>query len=408
MPVEFQHRVLPCGITVVAETDSAAESAGAGFFVKTGGRDEPNEIEGVSHFLEHMMFKGTEELSAEDINRGFDEIGARNNAYTSHEITCFYAHVLPEAMEKNIELLAKMMRPALRQSDFDTEKQVILEEIAMYKDDPFWVVYEETMRRHYAGHPMGHRVLGSVESITALTRDRMLGYFTDRYSADNTVVSLAGRVDFDSACDQIQSLCASWQRTKPARDNSRPPVACESFVEKSDRVNRTHLLAFADGPAMDDDRRYAAALLGQILGGPDNSRLHWALVETGIAEQAVAGSDPHDGCGAYYFYATGAPERADEIWATMQQEIAGLHDSLNEDDLARLRARFATTVTIGGERPADRMQRLGRMWAYLGEYLPLEVELDRINRVTLDDLRTTLEAFPLDKCTLGRLEPAGA
>ncbi len=408
MPVEFQHRVLPSGITVVAETDPQAESAAAGFFVKTGGRDEPDEIEGVSHFLEHMMFKGTEELSAEAINRGFDEIGARNNAYTSHEITCFYAHVLPEAMERNIELLAKMMRPALRQTDFDTEKQVILEEIAMYKDDPFWVVYEETMRRHFAGHPMGHRVLGSVESITALTRDQMLGYFADRYSADNTVVSLAGRLDFDAACDQIESLCARWQRTKPTRDNSRPPVARESFVQQSDRVNRTHLLAFADGPAMDDDRRYAAALLGQILGGPDNSRLHWALVETGIAEQAVAGADPHDGCGSYYFYATGAPERADEIWSTMQREIAGLNDSLDEDDLARLRARFATTVTIGGERPADRMQRLGRMWAYLGEYLPLEEELERINRVTLEDLRATLDAFPLDRCTLGRLEPAGA
>ena len=161
MPVTFQERVAPNGLRIIAEVDPGAHSAAAGFFVKTGARDESSDLMGVSHFLEHMMFKGTEEISADDLNRRFDEIGARNNAYTSHELTCFYAHVLPERLPEANDLLARMMRPALRQEDFDREKNVILEEIAMYKDEPYWVLFEHAMEKHYGSHALGHRVLGT-------------------------------------------------------------------------------------------------------------------------------------------------------------------------------------------------------------------------------------------------------
>src|SRR5690606_38952834 len=139
----FQHATLPNGLTVIAEVDPEAHTAAAGFFVKTGARDEASPLMGVSHFLEHMMFKGTDQRSAEELNRQFDLIGARNNAYTTSELTCFYASVLPERLlgaGGAVDLLADMMRPALREEDFDTEKKVILEEIAMYEDNPFWVL----------------------------------------------------------------------------------------------------------------------------------------------------------------------------------------------------------------------------------------------------------------------------
>ena len=405
MPVTFERATLPNGLTIIAETDPAAHSTAVGFFVKTGARDEATPVMGVSHFLEHMMFKGTDDMSDAEINRRLDELGGRSNAFTSNEMTCFYTHVLPEFLPEATNLIGRMMRPALRQADFDTEKGVILEEIAMYKDNPFWVLYEETVERHFGRHPMSHRVLGTPESITAMTRDAMKDYFDRRYSADNTVLSLAGRVDFDAAVAQAQSLCGVWQRTGAARDSTSPPVGGGRFEMRDEKVNRAYMLGLAAGPAIEDDRRYAAALLSQVLGAADNSRLHWALIETGLAEEAQASYDSHDGLGEFFVYASGDPERADEIWSVVEREIRNLLGSLVEDDLVRLRSKLATAVTIGGERPSDRMQRIGRLWTYLHQYRPLEDELDRINRVTLKDLREVGEAFPLMPVTVGRRLP---
>src|SRR3954468_15672037 len=326
MPLTFQQHKLATGLTIIAEVDPAAHSAAAGFYVKTGARDETTPVMGVSHFLEHMMFKGTADISAEELNRRFDAIGARNNAFTSNEMTCFYAHLLPEYLPQGMELLGKMMRPALKPADFDTEKGVILEEIAMYKDSPFWVLYEACVERHFGGHPLSHRVLGTAESITALHRDQMQSYFDNRYSADNTIVALAGRVDFDSVCRDIERLCGAWAPTRVGRDNSSPALAGGTFEMKSEKVNRAYMLALCAAPGIGDQRRYAAALLAQIVGNPDNSRFHWSLIEPGLAEEAQASYDPHDGFGEFFVFASGDPERADEIWGVIQKELAGLVD----------------------------------------------------------------------------------
>ncbi len=405
MPVTFHQHVAPNGLRIIAEVDPEAHSAAAGFFVKTGARDEATPLMGVSHFLEHMMFKGTEEISADDLNRRFDEIGARNNAYTSGEMTCFYAHILPERLTEANELLSKMMRPALRIDDFDREKNVILEEIAMYKDEPYWVLYEHALEKHYGKHPLGHRVLGTDESIKALSRDQMKGYFDNRYSADNTVVALAGRVDFKAAVEQIGGLCASWLPTRVGRDRTRPRVGGGEFVVNKENITQAYMIGISSGPAADDERRYAATLLAQVLGAADNSRLHWALIETGLAQEAQAGFDPHDGCGDSYVFLSCEPDRVEEVWAIAMKEIENLSASITEDDLSRLRNKLLTGVTVGGERPADRMQRLGRQWTYLGKYTTLEEELERINRVTLKEMREVAAAFPLKPVTVGRLLP---
>lgn len=409
MPIEFKQRVLPNGLTVIAEVDPDAATSSAGFFVKTGARDEDSVVMGVSHFLEHMMFKGTDEFSAEQLNRAFDEIGAKNNAYTTSEMTCFYASSLPEQTLRSLELLGKMMRPALRQADFDTEKSVILEEIAMYKDNPFWVLFEAVTDRHYAPHPLGHRVLGTAETIENLTSSQMRNYFQQRYSADNTTVALAGKLDFDRTCDHIASICGSWTRTRPSGRTAPTARYGDAPVElrlTDAKVARGYLLGMAPAPAADDERRYAAAMLAQVLGAPDNSRLHWALVESGLAEDAQAGFDAHDGAGDYYVFAAGEPSRIGEIHAVIQREINALAQSLTQDDLERLRNKVRTAATVGGERPSDRMQRLGRQWTNLGRYESLDAEVDRLGRITLDELRSVGEQFPLMPSTIGILTPS--
>ncbi len=405
MPVTFKHHRLSNGLTIVGEVDPAAHTSAAGFFVKTGARDEAPALMGVSHFLEHMMFKGTETLSADELNRAFDAIGARNNAYTSNEMTCFYAQALPEHMPRIVELLGTMMRPALRDADFTMERGVILEEIAMYKDNPFWILYESCVEKHFGAHPLSHRVLGTTETITALARDEMAGYFDKRYAADNTVVSLAGRVDFEATCKQIEGLCAAWPATGPTRDASRPTLVGGEFAITDPKLERGYLLALCDGPSSSDPRRYAAALLAQVLGAADNSRFHWALIEPGLADEAQASFDPHDGFGEFFVFASGDPENLDEIWEVIQRELVNLIASITQDDLARLVNKIATAATVGGERPGDRMQRLGRQWTYLGEYASLEEELAKIQAVTLDDLRAIHKAYPFTPVTVGRLGP---
>ncbi|MEM8757891.1 MAG: pitrilysin family protein [Planctomycetota bacterium] len=405
MPSTFQTHELSNGLTIIAETDPEALTASAGFFVGVGARDEPSELMGVSHFLEHMMFKGTEDIGAAELNQRYDAMGARNNAYTSHELTCFYASTIAAHARDSIDLTARMMRPALRTEDFETEKGVILEEIAMYNDNPFWVLYEQTCERHYGNSPLGHRVLGTEATIKSLTRDQMAGYFEARYAADTTTVALAGNVDFDAACRQVESLCGSWPRSATPRDRQAPTRSDRRLEIDDGRFGRGYLLALIGAPPAQSDDRYAAAIAAQILGGIDNSRLHWALVEPGIAEEAQADYQPHDGSGELLMFASGDPARLDEVERIMIGEAESLAESLTADDLDKVRSRYATSFTVGSERPADRMQRIGRRWAALGSYRSLEEELAQIEAVDADAVRRVLERYPMSPRTIGTLRP---
>jgi predicted Zn-dependent peptidase len=254
-------------------------------------------------------------------------------------------------------------------------------------------------------HPLGHRVLGTHQSITDLQCAQMRDYFNHRYSADNTVVALAGKLDFNAAVNEISSLCAAWQRTNARRAAAAPRARDAAFTLRDKKVNRAYALMLTPAPSASDDRRYAASLLAHVLGGADNSRLHWALIETGLAEDAECAFNPQDGTGDFLLYVSADPERLDEIWSIVEREINNLAASLADDDLDKIRAKTATGITLAGERPGGRMQRLGRQWTYLNSYTTLEDELQRINAVTTDDLRALLRDFPLRPRTVGRLLP---
>lgn len=406
MPVEFKHDSLPNGLNVIAEVDDSAHTSAIGFFVKTGARDEASSVMGVSHFLEHMMFKGTATRSAEEVDQQFDDIGAEHNAFTTGEMTAFHAHTLPEHLNRAEEILADLMRPALRQVDFDNEKKVILEEIAMYADYPFWVLYEKAMETYYRDHPLSHRVLGTDQTITQLTRDEMMQYFTNRYSADNTVVAAAGKLDFEELLARLATHCSHWNTTRPQRSHQPIKLAPGEFTLKSDSVHRHYMLMMSPAPAQQDDRRYAMSMLAQILGDAEGSRLYWALIETGLAEEAQAQYDGRDGVGDMLVYASCSPESSAEVEAIARREMDQVVQSLSEDDLERVRSKVATAVTMHGELPGGRMKRLGRVWTYIGEYRSLESELARINSVNLKDLRAVHDEFPLKPLVTGHLTPA--
>ena len=213
----FHSHTLPNGLTLIGEPSPAARSAAVGFFVRTGSRDERADESGVSHFLEHMMFKGTPRRTALDVNLDFDRIGASYNAFTSEENTVYYAAVLPEYLPKAVDILADILRPSLRTDDFDTEKQVILEEIGMYDDQPGFAASDHARRLFYGPHPLGNSVLGTKESVGALTRDGMHDYFARRYAPTNIVVSAAGHYDWAELVRLVTAACGHWEKGESGR-----------------------------------------------------------------------------------------------------------------------------------------------------------------------------------------------
>jgi predicted Zn-dependent peptidase len=190
-----------------------------GFFVKTGSRDETPEVSGVSHFLEHMVFKGTPHRTALEVNYDFDKIGASYNAFTSEENTVFYAAILPEYVPQAVDILADILRPSLRGEDFDMEKNVIIEEIGMYEDQPGWSAYDHAKKHYFSTHPLGNSILGTPESITALSRDQMAGYHQRRYVASNVMAVAAGNFDWQRFVDLVAERCGSWDRGDAPRPN---------------------------------------------------------------------------------------------------------------------------------------------------------------------------------------------
>lgn len=405
MGVHFERHRLENGLTVIAETNPEAYTGAIGFFVKTGTRDESLELMGVSHFLEHMMFKGTTRRTADDVNREFDEVGANYNAFTGHEMTVYYAQVLPEFIPRVIDLVGDMLRPALRKQDFDMEKNVILEEIGMYEDRPQWRLHDTLVEMHFGGHPLSYRVLGTVDSIKALSVEELCAYFDQRYSPDNIIIAAAGRIEFAKLLEDVNQIASRWQPTGAVRQYNEPQIATREHKIADEKLNRHYFAMICPGPSAQDPRRYAAKILADVIGDSDGSRLYWALIEPGLADEADFSSAPQDQIGSFYAYATCTPERWEKVEKILIETIDGYANSIDAGEIERAKNKIATGATLLGESPLGRMRGLGAQWTYLGQYIPLEVELDHIMQVTVDDIRNLLEQMPLQPRTICRLGP---
>lgn len=298
--MEFLTHVLPNGLEIVAECNPKAYSTALGFIVKTGARDESDEIAGVSHFLEHMAFKGTPTRSADDVNRELDEIGSHCNAETLEETTVYYVPVLPEHQTRATDVLADILRPSLREADFQTEKKVILEEIQKFEDQPPFGADEKCRAAFFGDHPLGRSVLGTMASIEALPVTAMRDYFRRRYAPGNIVLAAAGRVDFDALVADCRRTCGSWEPADCPRviEPAQPRKGFHRLTRAS--ATQQYLLQMSLGPAAHDDDRYAAKVLAIILGDDSGSRLYWELVDPGMAEIAELSHGEFQGAGVFF------------------------------------------------------------------------------------------------------------
>ena len=396
----FLHERLPNGLDVIAETSSAAVSTSVGFFVATGARDERDDISGASHFLEHMIFKGTPEISGDEINHRFDAMGASVNAFTSEEDTVYYASVLPEQQHDAVDLLARMMRPALRAEDFETEKLVILEEIRMYDDQPPFGADDRCRAAWFGGHPLSRSVLGTVESIGQLPVEAMRDYHRRRYAPGTMVLAASGAVDFHALVESARRLCDDWEPVAAAerRIAERPRAAALPGTERIVRPAAAldYAVWMVAGPDEFDPDRHAARLLATMLGDASGSRLYWGLVDTGEAEHAACLH--HDFLDAGLFV-TQLTCDADDV-ATLRERIADIYAAasrgLEREEFARGRNKLASRVVLGGEKPRRRLFDVGLEWSHARIYRSVADQLRLVEGVTLDDVHRVLHAWPLD------------
>jgi predicted Zn-dependent peptidase len=390
--MEFKRQTLPNGLEVIAEVQPEAFSMSIGFFVNTGARDETPELSGVSHFLEHMLFKGTPTRSAEQLNQMLDDLGSQSNAYTSEEQTVYYLSSLPEFQGQALELLADMMRPALREEDFETERQVILEEIAMYDDQPPYGAIDRLMEDYFQGHPLAGRVLGSCESVSQLKTDAMRRYHEAHYAPNHLCLVAAGAVDFDRLVDQAHAATESWQpRPRHRLTQKHQPKNSRRLLIHPPAIQQ-YTVAFAPGPSRSDPEKHATRLMTSILGDDTGSRLFWRLVDTGDAEAASLFTQEYQDCGVVGIFLSCQPPAGSTNWRAIGDELKkGLRDKLTEGELQQAKNKVCSSIALAAERPSNRLFSVGNAWTLRQTYETVAESVAKYQQVTVDQCQAALE-----------------
>lgn len=398
--VEFRRNELDNGLEIVAEVNPEARSCSIGFFVRTGARDETDDVAGVSHFLEHMMFKGTPTRTAEQVNLEFDELGADYNAFTSEEQTVYHASVLPEYQSRTTELWCDMLRPSLRTEDFDTEKKVIIEEIRMYLDQPPFGADDLVRALHYGKHPLGRSVLGTVESIEALPVDKMRSYFERRYSPTNILVAASGNVDFDKLVEDVHKYCHAWKRFDCERDIARAVGERKFQVLHKPTSTQEYVIQVADAPSSTDTDRYAAKLLSVILGDDSGSRFFWEIVDPGLAESASFSHHDGQGSGAFISYLACDPELAADNLGRLAKIYADVEArGVSETELNQAKSKVNSRLVLSGERSRGRLFNVGGNWMQRREYRTIQSDLEAVDKITTADIAEVVKKWPLSANT---------
>ncbi len=395
--VFYTHR-LNNGLQIVGQPMPDFESVAVSYYVHTGSRDEKDPtIAGVSHFLEHMVFKGTKSLDWQEITLSFNKIGAELNAFTSHESTVYYARVLGEYLDRAVELLSDMMYPRLAESDFETEKEVIVNEIARAEDQPYNIAYRRMMQTYFGEHPLGHDVLGSRESIRGMQVEQMRSYWQSRYAANNLILSVAGNFDWDHIVQLAEQHCSNWRQGDSGRDAAHyePDQPINNIMVDKKLKQQIMILAMPTVDVKDPDY-YAAMLGGSILGDTDGSRLYWNIYQRGMAESASAGVWAMEGTGIMLLEANSTPEDAPRVLKMLRAELDNLlDDGVFEDELRRAKDKWISGIVLSSESTFSRMRSLANDWVTEGRLVSIEEEIERVEKITAEDVMRALHRFPM-------------
>jgi len=393
MPI-LKHQ-LSNGLQILCDQNFDAGLISVGYFVNVGSRDEDPAVNGVSHFLEHMCFKGTQRRTATEINQTLDELGANSNASTSYEATVYYATVLPDFQDKIVDLLTDMMHPSLESDDFQTEKKVILEEIAMYKDQPPFGGDDLIMENWFGTNSFARPILGTPQSVTDLDPTQMRAYHQRYYSPGNMILSLAGPVDFQRLVKQVEELTAQWQAQEvPNRVfQSQPFEASESMISIPDSV-QSYVLQMSQGPNQDDSDRYAMRLATMVFADDLGSRLFWKLVDPGLVDMAVMSPVEFQGTGLLKSSIVCRPEDRENVWKIFQEEEKKfLEEGPSEKELKLAKSKAVSSICMAVELNENRMFDLGGQYLAYQKYETPKQVTDKLLSVTLQETHAAVQKY---------------
>jgi predicted Zn-dependent peptidase len=401
---------LDCGITVVCEPMPDVRSVAVGFWVGTGSRDEDASVAGASHFLEHLLFKGTDTRSAREIAEMVDEVGGDINAFTTKEYTAFYVRVLSDALETGLDILSDIMwQPAFRPDEVEAERQVILEEILMHADEPADLVHEVLAEAMFPGHPLGREVLGDESTVVAMPREDIAAFHSAHYRPANIVLAAAGDLDPDALAAGIERrFTGQGGGAAPARIAPDQPARQLAVVNRP--TEQAHLLMGMVGLDRDDEDRYALAVVNHVLGGGMSSRLFQEIREQrGLAYSVFSYRATYQGTGTLAVYAGTAPSKATEVLGLINTGIDRLLDAgITERELSMSRSHLRGSLALSLEDSGARMSRLGRSQLVHGHVLQLAELDDHLSSVTLADVDRVIAKVLSGTRVLAAVGPFGA
>ncbi len=384
---------LNCGTTVIMEKSERVQSAALGIWVRAGASDEWDEVSGVSHFIEHMMFKGTKNRTAKQIAEDVDKIGGVFNAFTGKEATCYYIKTLSSNICRGAEILLDMLTGSkFDQEEMDRERKVICEEIKMVKDTPDDDVYDTISELVAGGNPLGRSILGTPESLAGIDRSRLVDYRDQMYARDSIVVAVAGNFDEEAIEAIFEDRLTSLRDKKPKKEIQLKPYQ-QSFNVKVRDIEQTHICLATPGIALDDPRYYAFVLLNSIFGGSMSSRLFQNIREQkGLAYSVCSMNLFSSYWGFFSIYAGVSPEKAEEALDAIHYELDTLRESgVTEEELAMAKEQMKSSYIFGLESVNSRMFSIGKNKLLLDRVYAEEEVLSSFDRVTREDIREVAE-----------------
>ncbi|GAW30727.1 pitrilysin family protein [Carboxydocella sp. JDF658] len=381
--------VLPNGVRIVYEHLPWVKSVSIGIWVKAGSVSENEQNNGISHFIEHMMFKGTTQRSAKALAEALDAVGGQLNAFTSKEYTCYYAKVLDEYIDIAIDVLTDMFFNSLFATDaIDKERNVILEEIKMYEDTPDDIVHDLLSRALFSGHALGRPIIGTTEIINNIRREDILTYLEQTYRPENTVIAIAGSFEPEYVKNRFTQLFVNWQRENALTITSQNTFEQQPVLVKTKDIEQVHICLGSYGLAAGDPDIYGLHCLNSLLGGGISSRLFQSIrEERGLAYSVYSYTSNYMDTGILGIYAGLTMNNIPQVLTLIKENFEQMLNDLNEEELHRTKQQIKGNFVLGLESASSRMSRLGKLELTLGRITPIEEVLAKIDQVTVEQVK---------------------
>ncbi|OEF98656.1 M16 family metallopeptidase [Desulfuribacillus alkaliarsenatis] len=402
----IEKKTLENGVRIVVEKIPTVRSVSLGIWIGAGSRHEAKGNNGISHFIEHMMFKGTEKLTAKQIAETFDSIGGQINALTSKEYTCYYAKVIDDHFDLAIEVLADMFfNSKFDEADIDKERGVVLEELSMYEDTPDDLVHDLIGQASFGEHPLGSTILGTREVLHNLNREMIVNYISENYTANNIVITIAGNVN-DSVFEKVASLFSSLKGERPKPSKNEISLL-KNKVVLNKKTEQAHICLANNGYAVGDKSMYTLAIINNILGGSMSSRLFQEIREQrGLAYSVYSYHSAFYDNGMYVSYLGTSPKHVKEAIEVITSIYKDLHNNgISKEELNKAKEQLKGMLMLSLESTTSRMNRLGKNELLLEKQIDLDETIAKINEVTLEHAKDVCNQVFKDKSTIAAIGP---